>query len=146
MAEESDEGIWALIFTAGARYVGKVMSVSLKDEELVINTLEKLDTGVALKLMPAFDLSIQMIPIPIGPGKMAMQREVSAGPVGLTLDEAPVYMVASSIQFFDDMKPADKARYKRLVEQAVALCINARLQESGLTTAQDIPGGPSRNG
>jgi hypothetical protein len=86
----------------------------------------------SITLFPAYDMSIQMIPIPLGPNKVGMQREISAGPIGIGLEPAPLHLAAVGIQFFEDMKPSDLARYKSLVDQARNLCIRARAQNAGL--------------
>lgn len=154
METESDEGLWAVVYAAGGRYLGCVCTTSKPeggvDAWQKSYLQEDINKKNFIKLMPSYDLTVQVIPIPLGGGKMGFQREVSAGPVGLTLEEAPLYVLPTAIQFFADMKPADRNRYKALVDSARELCLKARVAQAGIQTVDNVsgmpPGGLKGNG
>ena len=132
MEPEQDRDLWAVITTSAGKYLlGNIEYPAKKGE-----VLDVLQGSGVLKLSRAYELNVQMIPIPVGPGQMQIQREVNATPYILTLVDTILYVQPSALQFFEDMKDADQTRYKRLVEQASRLAETARQQDAGIIPAR----------
>ena len=137
MGTEQEDDLWAVITTSAGKYLlGNIKEVNEEKER----ALEKFVAGTPLELCPAYDLNVQMIPIPT-PAGMQIQREVNACPYILTLADAPLFVKASAIQFFGDMKEGDRGRYKKLVEQASQMAKAARATDAGIEIAGagDLP-------
>lgn len=103
---------------------------------------ELTDGGPAVAFNPCFQIQMHAMPVPAGPGKVAMQREITCLPFITTLREAAVWIRPGVTLFMDDLQPADQARYKTLVDQARKLQEQLRAQDAGLSLADRMPGKP----
>jgi hypothetical protein len=142
METEQDEDIWAVILTASGKFVGKLtipqLGIDTKLGRLarMVSAIRLMGEGEPLSFNPVYELNIHMIPVPVSANRVAMHREVTAVPFGLTLEPAPMHLCPTGLQFFEEMADNDKSRYTKLVEQAAKIAQEARASDAGITLAR----------
>lgn len=126
-AKSDDFNLWAVVLTGNNKFIGNPVS-------------DELDENGMLLLSEVYEISVQLIPQPVGPGRIALHREIAAVPFINTLEEGSLWVRPDAVQWMKDLKPGDVNRYKRLVTQARELCVQTRAQESNLAIGR--PGNP----
>jgi hypothetical protein len=121
-----DNGVWAIVITAGAKYIGELADVSSREE-----ALERMDQGLHIRIEPAYEYHSMMIPQPQG-----IQRVVQALPVGACTHDIGIYTVPADIIFFEDMEESDLSQHKNMVKAARELMMGANAQKAGLQIAR----------
>jgi hypothetical protein len=140
MASEPTKDLWALVLTSNRFFVGQLNpEKELSGDETMEFLGRVLELNEPVVLCPVFEISAMLVPVPSERG-MVMQREVAASPVLVSFDDSPIHILPEAVSLFAEMKPEDRARYKRLVDQATRMAVNTRAAEAGLITAGKLPG------
>ena len=129
---------WVIVISSGLTYIGK--PVFGKEVEGT-DPITQAEEGKFLKLSPAYQIQVSVIPMQTGKG-ITMQREITALPFLSTVRDAPLWVKPNVVQLIEDLQPQDKARYKGLVEQAAKFAQKLAEQDSGIQVTNRMPGGP----
>lgn len=127
MDTEPSKDLWAIVQGGAKTFMGKLDSSAGKDA-----VMSALTGGLPVTMSPVYELSVMHIPIRGPHGETALQKEITAAPFFLSFEEPRLHVVAEAFVFFDEMKPGDVRRYKRLIEQAEQLATRARAGDAGI--------------
>lgn len=128
------DGLWAVVTSAGGRYIGRIASQS-RD-----SAVQETENGEMMTLNPVYELAIIQIPVQ-SPRGIVMQRDIRALPLGANLENHTVHTKPTDIWFLQDMQERDQLEYKNIVNDAIRTAQNARATRAGLHTAVQLPGG-----
>lgn len=118
----NDEEGWAIVVTAGGKYVGKL------DETDVVSR------GLPLLRYPQ-EFHASLIPRQ-GPQGVVFERMIQAYSVSRCLDveNTVMHVTPIDILYFKDMSPHDRAWHKELVRSGITASTEARAHAIGLLT------------
>lgn len=120
MDTEPSENLWALIQSGIRTFIGQLTSDSVVGQ------------GRFVTLEPAYEVSVAYIPMRGPNGETVVKKEISATPFLLSLNGSPLHVAVEGYVLFGEMKGPDRARYKRLADQAEHLAVAARAADSGI--------------
>jgi hypothetical protein len=122
-------GTWVVLANSNEKYIGRVVS-SVEDD---------LDLDSELKVQPVFEYMSGLVQTENG----GIGRQVLLNPYDLcTSFNTPVRFKAgnfSSYCRFDEMDPADRREYEKVVAKGVAIAFQARAEKSGLSLSATMP-------
>ena len=130
MGENDFSGVWALVATAGGKFIGQCKGTSHED---IIGKIEQSSNGW-IHLSDTYEYTSALMPVqgPQGPG---MQRAIHCLPIGATSNAVTIWVKPVSILFFEEMQAEDRNEYKNLVTRARQLAIQSRAQKAGISLA-----------
>ena len=141
MGDEQEHDLWAVVVTAGGRFLGNI--TDCKDPQEAFDDIE---AGKLIQLEDACEVMVNLIPVPVQ-GGVQMKREIGATPFMMTLHGAPLHVKPIAIQFLDDMHKLDAAGYKRLAGDAKKMAETVRLAMANIKVADGaLAGGGNRGG
>jgi hypothetical protein len=140
MGDEQEHNLWAVVVTAGGKFIG---NIGAKTDNEVLKVIKD---GGFIKLYEACEVMVNLIPVPVE-GGVQMRREVGATPFMMTLHGAPLHVKPVAVQFLDDMHELDAAGYKKLAGDAKKMADAVRLAMAGIKVAdRPLAGGGNRGG
>lgn len=129
-----DEGTWAIVITAGSKYIGR-----LSHHEYDIRGTAIVDyIGKPLKMCPALEFSSIVIPrqAPTPDGRMEIQfdRVIKAGPISRCWDimKMTVRVTPCDLILFSEMGESDREWHKELVRTGIRTATEQRARESNI--------------
>lgn len=131
--KEKDEigNDWAIIISAGGKYIGKVGS----KKDVLKNWMQ----DGFITIGEPYEFLVMNLMQPGPSGQPAIGREVRVLPLGLNSEALEVTTQPCDIWFLKDMKDRDQKKYKSLVVGARTMQNQQRFGEAGLTHATGIP-------
>lgn len=114
---------WAIVITAGGTLIGELPHEGFRSH---------MDEGI-VEMQHFYELNAS---VGLMPGGAAIQKSLIAMPFMGTELGAPIRVKPVGIQYLADMKPADKQRYKRLIEQAERQSEKTRASDVGIELAR----------
>lgn len=126
-------GKWAVLEGQDKKFIGRVLTVE-----------DELDLNSEIKLQPVFEYMSGLVETENGIG-----RQVLLNPYDIcTTFETPLRFKAgyfSLYVLFEDMDPADKREYEKVVSKGVAIALQARAQKSGISLHSTMPQAQGNN-
>ena len=124
-------GIWAVFSGPDGKYIGRQKNVN-----------KYIDLNEEIKLQPVFSYMSGLVETENG---IAMQ--VLLNPFDLFVSfNSPVFFrrgCFTSYSRFDEMDPADRREYEKVVAKGVVIAEQSRAQKSGISLASTMPQDPN---
>jgi hypothetical protein len=122
---------WVVVFSYGQKFLAKPKVPDGDQHNTTTVFLASLFDGVPLRCADALDYTTPYRPVQTPQG-IGIARDNIVSPVDTTADEVPLFLMVTGGYLLVDLQEADKATYKRIIEETLGNRKEARTRQSPL--------------